>query len=165
MQGRVILSESATPGRVDVASPYSAKNFVKAIPGARWDPDRRVWTIPQASWKVLQRDLEAGGFSVEVTWDDDDGTEALRREISVLRDELQRARATGAGEAALRREIASLKAELSRARSTGGTFAALFRELPAPLREPTYKALARVLHPDVGGDAELMKRLNSAGGR
>ena len=39
---------------------------------------------------------------------------------------------------------------------------ALFDALPAHLRKPAYLALSRVLHPDAGGDQELMKQLNNA---
>lgn len=47
---------------------------------------------------------------------------------------------------------------------TTGTrpIADLFAALPAPLRPDAYKALARVLHPDVGGDTVLMQQLNDA---
>ncbi|MGI9146036.1 MAG: hypothetical protein ACR2IK_05725, partial [Chloroflexota bacterium] len=41
-------------------------------------------------------------------------------------------------------------------------FAALFEQLPADRREAAYRALARALHPDVGGDTELMMSLNLA---
>jgi hypothetical protein len=36
----------------------------------------------------------------------------------------------------------------------------LFDALPARLRPLVFKALARILHPDAGGDLELMKQLN-----
>jgi hypothetical protein len=39
---------------------------------------------------------------------------------------------------------------------------ALFDALPAHLRGPAYRALSKVLHPDAGGDTELMKQLNQA---
>ncbi len=47
---------------------------------------------------------------------------------------------------------------------TNGTrpIADLFAALPPPLRPDAYKALARVLHPDVGGDTVLMQQLNDA---
>lgn len=38
---------------------------------------------------------------------------------------------------------------------------ALFDALPAHLRSPAYKALSKILHPDAGGDLELMKQLNN----
>lgn len=42
---------------------------------------------------------------------------------------------------------------------------ALFDVLPARLRAPAYRALSKVLHPDAGGDVELMKQLNQANER
>jgi hypothetical protein len=39
---------------------------------------------------------------------------------------------------------------------------ALFEAVGPERREPVYKALSRVLHPDVGGDTQLMQDLNRA---
>jgi hypothetical protein len=41
-------------------------------------------------------------------------------------------------------------------------FVALFGLLPPALRPSVYEALARVLHPDHGGDSALMQQLNRA---
>lgn len=48
--------------------------------------------------------------------------------------------------------------------STEGSnpFASLFAALPDHLHEPTYKALLRVVHPDIGGDTVLTQQLNAA---
>jgi hypothetical protein len=37
-----------------------------------------------------------------------------------------------------------------------------FESLPPRFREPAYKALAKVIHPDVGGDGPTMQALNAA---
>jgi hypothetical protein len=37
-----------------------------------------------------------------------------------------------------------------------------FAALPHRLRQPTYRALSKVLHPDAGGDTRLMQELNRA---
>lgn len=42
----------------------------------------------------------------------------------------------------------------------GSPIKALFCTLPEHLRQPTYKALSKVLHPDTGGDCRLMQELN-----
>ena len=42
----------------------------------------------------------------------------------------------------------------------GSPIKALFRTLTEHLRQPTYKALSKVLHPDAGGDTALMQQLN-----
>jgi hypothetical protein len=49
-------------------------------------------------------------------------------------------------------------------RSTGATdwAAAMFAELPERLHKPIYKALAKNLHPDTGGNSEAMKKLTAA---
>lgn len=39
-------------------------------------------------------------------------------------------------------------------------FGGLFAYLPAELRKPVYAALAKVLHPDMGGTKEIMQELN-----
>ncbi|HWT48540.1 MAG TPA: hypothetical protein VN255_08180, partial [Mycobacterium sp.] len=38
----------------------------------------------------------------------------------------------------------------------------LFRRVGRERREPVFRALTRVLHPDVGGDHHLMQELNAA---
>ena len=38
---------------------------------------------------------------------------------------------------------------------------AFVHSLPRHLRQPVYKALAKALHPDVGGDLALMQELNN----
>ncbi len=52
-------------------------------------------------------------------------------------------------------------------RTTTGTDTArwakiLFRRVGPSRREPVFRALTRVLHPDVGGDTALMRELNDA---
>lgn len=37
------------PGRIVVETPYRLKDKIKAIPGAKWNTDAKVWTVPQ-SW-------------------------------------------------------------------------------------------------------------------
>jgi hypothetical protein len=45
---------------------------------------------------------------------------------------------------------------------TSKPIVALFAVLPIRLRVPVFRALTKVLHPDMGGDVELMKQLNQA---
>ena len=40
---------SPVVGRIDLECPYQYKELARAIPGARWDGDRRTWTVP-LSW-------------------------------------------------------------------------------------------------------------------
>lgn len=36
-------------GRIAVATPYTSKEAVKAVPGARWNVSKKIWTVP-LSW-------------------------------------------------------------------------------------------------------------------
>jgi len=38
----------------------------------------------------------------------------------------------------------------------------LFTALPTHLREPVYRALVKILHPDIGGDGRMAQQLNDA---
>ncbi len=68
----------------------------------------------------------------------------------------------------IRIELAA-EAEALIRRLNGGTdvvlaeaFATVFARLPQPLRQPAYRALAKVLHPDAGGDDVAAKALTQA---
>jgi hypothetical protein len=54
------------------------------------------------------------------------------------------------------RERRAAPVDLSRAMTE------MFAALPSELRRPVHRALARVLHPDMGGDHESMQALNAA---
>jgi hypothetical protein len=47
-------------------------------------------------------------------------------------------------------------------RSTGNIFTTFIQALPSRYRAPVWKALWKVLHPDVGGDTQLAQQLNAA---
>jgi hypothetical protein len=53
-------------------------------------------------------------------------------------------------------------ASASDAKARGNAFGQLLELVPKRRRESVFRALALTLHPDVGGDAELMKLLNTA---
>jgi hypothetical protein len=42
---------------------------------------------------------------------------------------------------------------------------ALYDSLPPRLRQPVFRALARLLHPDTGGDKKVMQELNDNWGK
>ena len=88
-----------------------AVTIVKTVPGRRWNPTAKHWTIPHSEVRLAATRLHALGFAVTI-----DGQ---------LFDP-------------------------DRSRSSG-PFVALLKTPPPPLRQPTYRALARVLHPDTGG--------------
>jgi hypothetical protein len=112
-------------GVSSIASPYEAREIVKSIPGSRWDPGRKVWTVPTDSIRLAVSILESYGATVHVLGD-----------------------APGTP-----RESRKPPADWA---------TALFKAAGPDLGERIYRALARVLHPDCGGDTELMQALNRA---
>jgi hypothetical protein len=60
-------------------------------------------------------------------------------------------------------EMSMLRHQLAEARAEqDDPFRLLFGWLRGDLRQPAYRALARALHPDSGGDEGVMKKLNGA---
>jgi hypothetical protein len=102
-----------------------AVEVVRSVPGRKWNPGEKVWTIPVDMVGLAAARFAEAGYEVLV-----DGV--AYRPSSAL---------TG---------------------STGNPFTALLASLPERLRKPTYRALARVLHPDHGGDHKAMQALNQA---
>ena len=49
-----------------VVSPYSAKDDVRDCPGARWDRDKRTWTIPAWAMADAAQQLRNAGHHVVV---------------------------------------------------------------------------------------------------
>ncbi|HXH56556.1 hypothetical protein [Iamia sp.] len=99
-------------GRTGIWTSFNNKDACKALPGARWDPSLKAWTVPSA----------------------------LRAEAQALAD-----RINGTGVPAL----APLLVEV-------------FAAIPDTLQAPTYRALSKVWHPDVGGDGRAMQALVDA---
>lgn len=65
--------------------------------------------------------------------------------------------------AVLGRHFGSVDITDQRTPAIGADWATALRDqLPEPLRQPVYRALLRVVHPDAGGDTELTKQLNNA---
>lgn len=56
--------------------------------------------------------------------------------------------------------IADLRTRRLDASKPTGWAQALHDALPARLRRPAYRALSRVIHPDIGGDVTLTQQLN-----
>jgi len=121
-----IVRDPDDPCRVFVKCPFDpdAKDAIKALPDARWDPQLKVWGIPAQFRAEAERLLRRHGF------------------VPVGGKE---------------------ERETGRAETSSASWAdALRSALPEHLREPAFKALQRVLHPDVGGDGRLAQQLNDA---
>lgn len=124
-----MIRVTTTGSKATVAFAYDEKiiAIVKGMPGRRWDPGAKHWTVDARDARALASQLARAGYVVSL-----DGKLVESGSAGAL---------------------------------TGDPLEALFRQLPVHLREPVYRALSRVLHPDLGGDAELMKQLNNASGR
>jgi hypothetical protein len=59
-------------------------------------------------------------------------------------------------------EVADLRRPGRRPGPVADWASALFNALPDHLRQPAFRALSKVLHPDIGGDPRLAQQLNDA---
>ena len=98
-----------------------AVEIIKSIPGRRYDPRRKRWTIDVTTVRHAVERFTNAGFTVTAD-----------------------------------------KASHATTSPNTNAIGALFEKLPPRLRTDAYKSLARVLHPDVGGDTVLMQQLNDA---
>jgi hypothetical protein len=129
-----------------VASPYEAKDIIKSFPQRRWDRDLKVWIIPRHHEASAKSILIDAGFRVKGLTRVELDLLAAEREITVLKQELKHARQN----------------QTMRHYSGGDPFSDLNRMVPENLRGSLYKALIRVLHPDMGGSTELAQMLNKS---
>lgn len=104
-----------------VMSPFIAKDDVKAIMGARWSKDLRVWLIPTSTVYDAVEELRDLGYVVHL---------------------------------AGFRTVATPQ--------VNEPWEAMFSAVPVALRARTYRALVKVLHPDVGGDPDALQALTAA---
>jgi hypothetical protein len=147
--------------RLVVISTYAAKDAVKEIPGRRWDPDRKVWTIPDYSVRTARTLLESAGFRVVV--------EGADPKIEQLEQELARANSKQARlEGELRQakdEVRRLKADLSSARrapTSSNPFNVIAAMLPEASHRAFYRRVIPYVHPDTGGSTQAAQMLNDS---
>ncbi|MFD4196633.1 hypothetical protein [Amycolatopsis thermoflava] len=115
-----------------ILSPFAAKDVIKAW-GGRWNPTDRVWTVSAFIVPMLADRLRSCGFVVEFPHGEPQ---------------------PGASESSpLVRAATATPAPWTEA---------MFAALPGHLRKSAYRALAKVLHPDAGGDTALMRQLTDA---
>ncbi|TXI55920.1 hypothetical protein [Mycolicibacter arupensis] len=113
---------------------YAVKDAVKNIPTARWNPDRKVWTVDDDLGLALKDELEP--WAAFVKW---------------VCPEPQR-------------QSYSFPFGTSPVPTTmPDPFAAVFAAVGDERRDAVFRALSKVLHPDVAtGDTELMRQLLDA---
>ena len=112
--------------------PYDLKEIVKSFPGKRWDSVGKHWSIPLEFVQPLAEALRAAGCEVFITRPD--GTPWRSGKSS------HGTRATPAADWA----------------------DSMFAAVGPDRAEVSFKALAKALHPDVGGDNTLMQQLIAA---
>lgn len=141
------------PVVAEVHSPYDAARVetIKSIPGRTWDKDGKFWKIPSGRVPSLVAALQSNGDHVQVVGmappppsaESDAIIARLEREKQRLQQEV------------IRLKNAQAAKEQNWAEQLLGT-------LDAEQAEKAYRALSRVLHPDMGGDTALMQQLNAA---
>lgn len=124
----MIRIDSDTGQRTTVRFPYDAEavEIIRTIPGRRWNPQLKQWTIPADEATLAASRFRRAGFSVVLN--------------GVAFDDRPRAVVTGFDQ----------------------MLVGILHGIPERLRQPTYRALSRVWHPDAGGDTVLMQSLNQA---
>jgi hypothetical protein len=124
--------------------------IIKSIPGRTWDKDGKFWKIPTSRVGSLKAALEANGDQVQVIGGVAQGRSAESDAI-IARLEREKQR--------LQQENIRLKnAQASSAQSWAEQ---LLCRLDPEQSEKAYRALSRILHPDVGGNTALMQQLNA----
>ena len=119
-------------GQGQVYAPFQFKDIVKALPGRTWDSTKRCWRIPLYFVDEAANALRAVGCEVHVTRADGTPWTSGR---------------PGAGH---------------RSTPAEGWASALLKAVGPQHQDRVYRALSRVLHPDAGGDTQLMQDLNRA---
>lgn len=115
-----------------VFSPFECRDLIKSMPVRSWSSTGKYWSIPVHDVDDLQAALEEAGYHVVVI-----------REAQQQRQQYEPLSNNG--------------------QSSGGTWADdMFITLGPQLADKAYKALVKVVHPDLGGSTHAMQVLNAA---
>lgn len=163
-----------------VRSPYEAKDIIRDMPYRKWNPGTKVWVIPREDVNLLHGKLEAAGFTVTLIDDThtpppNAGTGDLGDKATIvdLQAKIRRLEAENLKLKAQKRVddfdrrygFGGVGSPFGR-RGGGGSWADdMFEAMTPEQAKAAYKKLSTVLHPDLGGDAEMMKLINVAYGR
>lgn len=144
-----------------VYSPFDAKEIIKSMPDRKWSQADKCWIIPASDVGHLQAILKAVNYEVVTVGSaapplhrGDGLHDTERRRWEAERRTLEREKQR------LQQEVIRLKNQTAASNRTWAE--ELFAKLSPEQTDKAYKALSRLLHPDVGGDTELMKVLNVA---
>lgn len=79
------------PDRITLWSDYRCKDSIKAVPGARWDPEARLWTVPKTWPACLALRAEFGaGLTIESGLRDWAGSiSGRKKKLAILHDVLE----------------------------------------------------------------------------
>lgn len=116
------------------------KDAIKSVPGSWYEPAERAWIIPDYQEGVVIQLCQDYGATVTV-----ERPNAARSKRAQ--------EAYGDAPPPPRTEAPTPPAQWA---------IALFAAMPPPLCESVYKALAKVLHPDKGGDLRMCQDLTDA---
>lgn len=119
-----------TPLLVKVFSPFSMRDVMRSIPGARWSPNGKFWSIDRAWLNMTADSLRASGCTVFVT--DTDGNPW-----------------TGSAPGP----------HGHRATPASDWISAAFAACPQDKVAKLKRALLTVFHPDVGGDVAVTRQI------
>lgn len=131
--------------------------LLKDIPanGRSYDPVTRIWTIKHDLYLI---DFAQAAFAFGHTFTDPDG---CLRAAGVNYGRSAPPPNYGQGGAGGRASGSGYTPPRAAPVASQPWAKALFDALPSALHDRAYRALAKVLHPDTGGDAEMMKALNA----
>jgi hypothetical protein len=122
-------------GLADVSFKYDPDiiAMVKAIPSKAYVPEGKYWTIWATHVPTLANLLTSKGHTVSVN-----------------------------GEHWIRQGPKTGPFDTGTRQASGNPFKDFMASIPEQYRGKAYQALARVFHPDTGGDVTLMQKLNEA---
>lgn len=148
------------PAEARIYFPYDQAiiDAVKTIPGRRYvdgGPNGKFWSVPTFQAEAARDLLTSMGHTVLY-----DGTSASPTSDATM----GRLRAEMTALQVRNRQLVQENQRLKReAEAKQGDWAtSLLRRCPPELEEKVFRALTRVLHPDTGGDNDLMRDLNVA---
>ena len=115
---------------------------VRSVPGARWHPEHRYWAVPDYMGSALR--LALVQWDEQVVWSGMPKPSLPYFDFDFDDED---------------------EDEEPRRAHVSDWATALFDAVGPARREPVFRALSKVLHPDAGGDSELMRALLEARGR